>query len=171
MKKLKFILFLIPLLIVFACNETENISSFNPENWGKRIVKNLDTNKLRTGKSYLSVYSQIYQRHERIIINLTATISIRNISPKDTIYVLKADYFNTHGEQIRQYFKQTIFLAPLETVEIVIDETDSKGGTGANFVFDWAVNKNGIPPLFEAVMTSSTQKGLAFTSTGILIDN
>ena len=30
----------------------------------------------------------------------------------------------------------------METIEIVVDEEDKGGGTGANFVFDWATKKN-----------------------------
>jgi len=40
----------------------------------------------------------------------------------------------------------------LETVEIIIEDRDMEGGSGANFVFDWAIENDKNPPLFEAVM-------------------
>jgi hypothetical protein len=46
---------------------------------------------------------------------------------------MNAKYYNTQGTLLRSYFEHPIYLAPLETVEIVIDEGDREGGTGANF--------------------------------------
>ena len=55
----------------------------------------------------------------------------------------------------------------METVEIVIDEMDEQGGTGANFMFDWAMKKTSNEPLFEGVMISTSgQQGLSFTTQG-----
>ncbi|MEE4115757.1 MAG: DUF3124 domain-containing protein, partial [Marinilabiliaceae bacterium] len=90
------------------------------------------------GKTYLPVYSHIYHIHEHRTFDLTITVSIRNISLAHPIYLLKADYYNTIGENIRQYIKDPILIKPLETLEIIIDEQDIEGGSGANFVFDWA---------------------------------
>ncbi len=129
-----------------------------------------DFKNLAHGKSYLPVYSQIYPVYENRSFDLVITVSIRNISITDTIYILKVDYFNTDGENIRQYIKKPIYLKPMETVEIIIAEDDTEGGTGANFVFDWAVKNHKNPPLFEAVMISTYgQQGLSFTTRGVQI--
>ena len=58
----------------------------------------------------------------------------------------------------------------METVEIIIEEQDIEGGSGANFVFDWAIKNAKNPPLFEAVMISTYgQQGLSFTTRGVQI--
>jgi len=78
------------------------------------------------------------------ILRSTAFQSIDNtISPppsasgiwadKDSIFLMNAKYYNTQGTLLLSYFEHPIYLAPLETVEIVIDEGDREGGTGANF--------------------------------------
>ncbi|MDD2636419.1 MAG: DUF3124 domain-containing protein [Bacteroidales bacterium] len=136
---------------------------------GRKLeISNFDD--LIHGKSYLSVYSHIYHRYEDKAFDLTITVSIRNISATDSIYILKADYFNTDGVNIRQYIQDPICLKPLETVEIVIAEEDEEGGSGANFVFDWAVKNEKNPPLFEAVMISTNgQQGLSFTTRGVQV--
>jgi len=55
----------------------------------------------------------------------------------------------------------------METVEIVIDEKDQEGGTGANFLFDWSIKPNSHEPYFEGVMISTSgQQGLSFTTEG-----
>ena len=119
-------------------------------------------------KHIFRFYSHIYHIHEHRTFDLTITVSIRNISPTDSVYILKADYYNTIGENIRQYIKKPIFLRPLETLEIIIEEQDMEGGSGANFVFDWAKRNDINPPLFEAVMISTYgQQGLSFTTRGL----
>lgn len=158
------ILFL--LVTIFSCTTTkEESSSKNVENWSKRTIV-LDSNKkLEYGKSYLSIYSQIFSFSEHKTHNLTAMVSLRNISDTDTIYILKAEYYDSHGKSIRKYFNNPIFLLPLETTEITIDETDTTGGTGSNFIFEWKTPQNCPEPLFEAVMSSTMgQQGLSFAT-------
>lgn len=124
-----------------------------------------------SGKSYLSVYSQIYSISEHKTHDLTVTASLKNISLKDTVYITKAQYYDTHANPIRTYFDKPIFLAPLETVEIVIEEVDKEGGTGANFIFDWQIKPNTLEPYFEGIMISTLgQRGLSFTTQGKRIE-
>lgn len=161
-------LLIIPLL--FNCTEEKEISSFHAENWSKRLVNINTTDSLEYGKSYLSIYSQIYSLSEHKTHNLTAMVSIRNTSDMDTIYIQRAEYYDTHGVSIRAYFNQTIFLAPMETVEIIIDEVDVTGGTGSNFIFEWQIPENCSEPLFEGVMSSTVgQQGLSFTTQAVRI--
>ena len=165
MKNLILIFSLISIL--FACEPQENTSSIHPVNWQKRIIPYSLSDSLTHGTTYLSVYSQIYSQGEHRTFNLTVTVSMRNTSRQDTLYIDKAEYFDTHGNSIRTYFDQTIFIAPMETVEIIIDETDQIGGTGANFIFDWQIKPNTNEPLFEGVMISTYgQQGLSFTTQG-----
>ncbi len=92
-------------------------------------------------------------------------VSLRNISDKDAVYLLKAEYFDTHGNSVRTYFDYPVFLKPLETTEIIIDEHDISGGTGSNFLIEWKIPKNCPEPLFEGIMNSTMgQQGLSFTT-------
>jgi hypothetical protein len=153
------------IVLIFGCNEKKEISSINPENWTKRETKLALKDSLIFGKSYLSVYSQIYSNTEHRTHNLTSMISMRNTSELDTIYLLRAEYYDTHGNSVRKYFNTPIFLAPMETTEIIIDEIDVSGGTGSNFILEWKIPKNCPEPLFEGVMTSTMGKqGLSFTT-------
>jgi hypothetical protein len=145
--------------------QEKEISSINPENWSKRKITLNAKDSLEYGKSYLSIYSQIYSSTEHKTHNLTAMVSLRNTSDIDTIYLLKAEYFDTHGTSLRNYFNHPIYLAPLETADIIIDEMDVEGGTGSNFIFEWKTPKNCPEPLFEGVMNSTVgQQGLSFTT-------
>ena len=164
------LLLILIFLSIISCNEQKKISSTNPENWSKRIIDITQKDSLEFGKSYLSIYSQIYSLSEHTTHNLTAMVSLRNISDLDTIYIIKAEYYDTHGKSVRKYFDRPIFLAPMETTEIIIDEVDTTGGTGSNFIFEWKTPKNCPEPLFEGIMNSMMgQQGLSFTTQAIRI--
>ncbi|QHI37144.1 hypothetical protein IMCC3317_25220 [Kordia antarctica] len=165
MKSFLFIFFSAILLV--SCKDNDEISSIHPENWSKRMIDISNKDSLAYGKTYLSIYAQIYSLSEHKKHNLTAMVSLRNTSDEDTIYVLKARYYDTHGVLVRTYFDKPIFLAPLETAEIIIDEKDISGGTGSNFIFEWKTPNGCSEPLFEGVMNSTMgQQGLSFTTQG-----
>lgn len=160
--KIKFLIIFLVVLIS-ACDEKEEIISINPENWSKRSIELSLKDSLEFGKSYLSVYSQIYSITEHKTHNLTSMISMRNTSESDTIYLLRAEYYDTQGKSVRKYFDSPIYLAPMETSEIIIEEIDISGGTGSNFIFEWKIPKNCPEPLFEGIMNSTMgQQGLSF---------
>lgn len=160
---------LLIVLIFNACSvkETDKYPT-KQEDWTSKqtTIENFDN--FYRGIVYLPVYSHIYHIHEHRTFDLTITVSVRNISQSDTAYILKADYINTIGENIRQYIKKPIYLKPLETIEIIINKQDIEGGSGANFIFEWAMRGEKNPPLFEAVMISTyNQQGLSFTTRGV----
>lgn len=165
---MRYLLFFVFCWGLLACQHADMSSSVRPPStdWeAHRTSRALHA--LTQGSSYLPVYAQIYEWSEHNTYNLTTTVSIRNTSPKDTLFLLKANYHNTQGKLLRAYIQQPIFIAPLETLEIVLPEQDKEGGTGANFVFDWASPSADLAPLFEAVMISTTgQQGLSFTTSG-----
>jgi len=159
------------LSLVFLSCESESDKNLDIQaDWESRKSEIMNFNDYIQGKTYLPVYSHIYHIHEHQTFDLTITISIRNVSMTDTVYILKADYYNTIGTNIRQYLKDPVFLKPLETVEIIIEDRDMDGGSGANFIFDWAIENDKNPLLFEAVMISPyEQEGLAFITRGVRI--
>ncbi len=175
MRKLFKILQVTAVLFLFgifvSCEDEKEISSYSPNHWEDHYVdpgvSGPKSDSLQIGKTYLSIYSHIYSFSMSKSQSLTAMVSLRNVSETDTIYISKADYYGTEGQLIRHYFKKTIYLKPLETVEIVIDETDHHGGSGANFIFEWTAKATTPEPLFEAIMTSLRgSQGLSFTTIG-----
>ena len=168
MKTLFKILFL--SIIFISCEQEKSKTAALQSNWENRKSKITNFSDFVEGQTYLPIYSHIYNIHENRTFDLTITISIRNISTTDTIYILNADYYNTAGDNIRTYLKNPIYLKPMETIEIIISEQDLEGGSGANFIFDWAVKNAKNPPLFEAVMISTYgQQGLSFTTRGVQV--
>ena len=168
---LKSVLLLFILLTCYACDEHKDIEEAHLTNWKPRQIKTLPSDSLEYGNSYLSIYSHIYSLTEHTTHNLTATVSIRNTSNIDSLYILKAPYYNTDGVLIRNYTEKPIYVKPMETLEIVISQIDVEGGSGANFIFDWAIKAGTTAPIFEAVMISTSgQQGLSFTTIGTRIE-
>ena len=134
-----FLLLTVISLLFWSCQEQKDFSTVDPVNWKKRAIKDVSVlDSLEQGTTYLSVYSEIYSLSEHRTHDLTATISLRNTHRSDSVFLTKAEYFNTEGDLIRTYFTDPIYLKPMETVEIVIDEIDKEGGTGA-----WAEHGSG----------------------------
>jgi Protein of unknown function (DUF3124) len=164
--KLLFISCLLSLLLI-SCEEQKTNTPPIAENWDKRAAVLRNTDSLQSGSTYLSVYSHIYALSEKRTTDLTATISLRNTSASDTLYILKADYFDTKGKLVKSHINQPVFIAPMETAEIIIEQNDTSGGSGANFIFDWKINNTASEPLFEAIMISTSGgQGLSFTTQG-----
>lgn len=155
-------------LTLAACGYDRELSSIDPVNWEKRRITLAQPDSLAHGSTYLSIYSEIYDRNVQITHALTATVSMRNKSSTDSVYIHRADYYSTDGTLIRTYFDYPIYIRPLETIEIVIDQSDKEGGSGANFIFEWSAKKGALEPFFEAVMISTTgQQGISFTTQGV----
>ena len=160
-------IFCIVFLFLFSCSSEKESNTFDTLNWSKRKVILHPEDSLISGRSYLSVYSDIYDLTDKTKHLLTSTVSIRNTNSNDSIFITKAEYYNTQGEPIRSYINFPVYLSPLETVEIVIHRRDSLGGSGANFMFEWAVKDPKYEPLFEAVMIWTTgNQGISFTTQG-----
>ncbi len=159
-------------LLLLACTQsTDQTTDPSPQDWSARAAAVPTADTLTAGKSYLSIYSEIYSSTEHKTHPLTAMVSLRNTSDADTVYVTRAEYYDTHGVSVREYFDAPIYLAPLETAEIIIAESDLTGGTGSNLIIEWRTPANAPEPLFEAVMNSTAgQQGLSFTTQAIRIE-
>ncbi len=158
-------------LVAFACKNESRKLPVTTVDWEARNAAANLPDSLETGSTYLSVYSQIYSGSQERLVDLTATISMRNPNTKDTLFIHSIDYYNTHGERIRSYIQEPIFILPMETVEIIIEHRDNEGGTGANIIFDWGKTPAAADPIYEAVMISTYgQIGLSFLTHGIRVD-
>lgn len=116
---------------------------------------------------YIPIYSDIYSESRLRSTLLTATLSIRSTSLEDTTYVNNIDYYNTNGELVKSFIDKTLILAPMQSIDYVIEKDDTSGGVGANFIVIWGAENN-TAPLFQAVMIgTSGQHGLSFVTNGV----
>jgi len=158
------------LILITACSQKESQIKESRVNWSARTT-DIPLSATVGGQTYLSVYSEVYHLKEGRTHDLTATVSMRNPNPADTIYIQSVRYFNTQGKEIRSYLDKPIYITPMETVQIVIEENDKEGGAGASFLFNWSTSPSLNAPLFEGVMISTSgQQGLSFTTTGVRLN-
>jgi hypothetical protein len=119
---------------------------------------------------YIPVYSHIYHGTKAKPFNLACTLSIRNTDVRSAITVIAAEYYDTAGKLIRKYTEKPARVAPLGTLEYYIEERDTKGGSGANFIVHWTSETLVNPPLAEAVMIGvESAQGISFTSRGVAL--
>jgi len=119
---------------------------------------------------YVPIYSDIYNQTRDTRTLLTATLSIRNTSLKDSLFITTIDYYNTGGDLVRSYIDQAIYLRPMESIDYVIEQQDTSGGSGANFIIDW-YSKRQLNPLFQAVMVGGLgAQAFSFTTEGIDVE-
>lgn len=161
---------LLVLIMTLGCQVAEK-KYVEKVDWSAHLAGEVTLDSLANGSVYLPVYSHIYHIKESRKYDLTVTVSFRNTSVSDTLYLTRVDYYNTEGTKIRSYVDNPVFLNPMATLEIVIEDADIEGGSGANFIIDWAMPTGQPSPLFEAVMISSEgQQGISFTTRGVPID-
>ena len=117
---------------------------------------------------YVPIYSDIYIDTQNPKSLLAATLSIRNTSHKDSLFISNIDYYNTDGKLVRSYINNLISLPPMATVNYVIEKDDDTGGHGANFIIALSSkNQNIARPVIQAIMIGQNgNKGFSFVTDG-----
>ncbi len=119
---------------------------------------------------YVPIYSNIYLDEADQKGLLSATLSIRNTSYQDSLFISKIDYFNTEGHLVKSYLDHSISIRPMATVNYVIDREDDSGGWGANFIVALSAKNPDMKPLIQAVMIGHTgNRNFAFSTDGYSI--
>ncbi len=119
---------------------------------------------------YVPVYSTVYAGQKTVHSNLAATLSIRNTSQTASIVVRDVRYFDTEGNMISQFVDRPHSLGPMGTADFFVDAADVRGGTGANFIVNWAADRAVSEPVIEAVMIGSIgARGISFISRGVRV--
>ena len=123
---------------------------------------------------YVPIYSSLYLGRDikNDMVQLTSTLSVRNVSPRFPVVIESVRYYDSHGRLIRDHLTGPAELVALASVEFVVKEADTAGGPGANFLVKWSGPLGVDEPLIEAVMLGrSANAGISFTSVGRVITN
>ena len=161
------------VVFLYSCNITDS-------NLKKESENILDVNQLRTGSIelshrdtiYIPMYTEIYMEQDTWKLGLTPTISVRNTSLKDTIYIEEIDHYNSQGELVHQYHDNIVFLGPLQSIEYVVAERESESEAmiGGSFIIIWGANSSKVKPIFQGIMISSHgPQGISFLTEGVSI--
>src|SRR4029453_2411569 len=130
-----------------------------------------EVNSVRGQTLYVPVYSEIPYGDRDQTLELTVTLSLRNLDRKVAIMVRKVDYYNAKGELVRSYAQELRVLPPLAAVEFIIKASDRSGGISASFVVEWESEHLCVPPVVEAVMISTASiQGISFSSQARVVE-
>jgi len=164
-------LFLVVSILVFYSCENPNP---NETGTGEDELKSLEIGRVLEKSDrkfedviYVPIYSEIYLDKTNQNSLLAATLSIRNTSLKDSLFVTVIDYYHTDGSLVRSYLNQPIVISPMGTVNYVVEKDDTTGGAGANFIVSLSSDSPDIKPLIQAVMIGGTgNKAFCFSTDG-----
>src|SRR5712691_8216209 len=120
-----------------------------------------------SGSFYVPVYSSVSMAQGKLRADFSVTLSVHNASETRPLVLKRVAYFDTSGKMVESYLKAPIALKPFSTIEVFIAASDVRGGTGANFVVDWAATGDIAEPTVEALMVGGVGAGhYAFISQG-----
>nr|WP_246791318.1 DUF3124 domain-containing protein [Bradyrhizobium commune] len=120
-----------------------------------------------SGGFYVPAYSSVAMSQGKLRVDFSVTLSVHNASETQPLVVRRIAYFDTAGKQLESYLKAPVALKPLATVSIFIPTDDVRGGTGANFLVDWAATGEIAEPVVEALMVGGVANAhYAFISQG-----
>lgn len=118
---------------------------------------------------YVPCYSHVYFDQGKPYL-LEVNLSIRNTNCDKPIYLQSVRYYDTDGNQIRIYLDTLIMLKPLQSIDFLVEQHDTIGGSGANFIIEWISKDEIHEPLMESVMVGVIgTRSVSFVSRGIPI--
>lgn len=161
---------LLLVMMIYLSNQFETIEeqlSFRPPVIAERHSKDsfgIDIVNAQT--VYVPVYSHIYVRSGNPHL-LGISLSIRNSDPERAITVTSVRYYDTKGKPIQEYIEGRLKLGPLETTTFLVEQSDIRGGSGANFIVAWKSDSAVYEPIIEAVMIGHAEgQSISFKSIG-----
>jgi hypothetical protein len=120
-----------------------------------------------SGGFYVPAYSSVAMSQGKLRVDFSVTLSVHNASETQALVIRRIAYFDTAGKQVESYLNAPVALRPLATVSIFIPTDDVRGGTGANFIVDWAATSDIAEPVAEALMVGGVANAhYAFISQG-----
>ena len=101
-------------------------------------------------------------------VDLTATLTIHNVSMSDPLVLRSVEYHDSPGERVESYLSSPQTLQPLETVEFLVNRPEGQSGVGANFIVSFDAQSGANFPFVEALLVGNAGNGwLSFTSRGV----
>ncbi len=119
---------------------------------------------------YVSAYSNVFTGPKALPFNLATILCVRNTDLANAITVTSIDYYDTNGKPVRKYLNRPMTVNPLASTYIYLEEKDTTGGLGANFIVRWEAGRVINAPIIECLMIGATSgQGISFVSPGQVI--
>ena len=116
---------------------------------------------------YVPAYSNVFTGPRKLPFQLATTLSIRNTDLSSSFQITAIDYYDTGGKLVRRYLEKPQTLGPLASTFVHIEEKDTSGGFGANYIVKWNSDRMMNSPIIECVMIGATGgQGISVVSPG-----
>lgn len=127
--------------------------------------------RIVTGQTiYVPAYSEIFYGREGVAMELAVTLAIHNTDLNAPIIIQSVRYYDTDGNVVRDYINEPVEVSPLATTGFLVEDRDTSGGWGANFVVEWVAETPVHEPIIEALMVSTRgTQGISMISLGRVI--
>ena len=125
---------------------------------------------------YVPIYSHVYHGNvdwtkKPETKQMAVMVSVRNTDSKNAIQITSIKYYGSDGQLIRDESNKAKTLAPMASMELFVENKDTTGGAGANYIISFTSKAPVNPPVIEAVHTNFWAPGsVAFTTRGEIID-
>ena len=160
-----------PELTTTTSSESQAIE--RPETWQKHLksIEMPEDASLAVRESiYVPVYSHIYYENHKRLLELAETVSMRNTDLTQPIILTSVRHYGSDGKLLKNFLPKPLLLQPMATADFVVPRSDVTGGTGANFIVDWAAEKEVTDPVAEAIMISTgSSHSISFVSRGVVL--
>lgn len=119
---------------------------------------------------YIPAYAFVRIHGKKQTLPLTTTLFVHNTSQESGLTITSLEHHDARGALIRSYAPQPVWLGPLATFDVLVEEPKEKQGGGSCFVLTWTAEKPISPPIAESVMTGTGgQQGISYRSPGQVI--
>jgi hypothetical protein len=161
----------IAFIFLVSCTESEIPPKSQSDPSRLQVVSVDQKTNIAMGQTiYVPVYSHIYYQNQEKVLNLAATLSIRNTDFNQPMIITSVRYYDSNGKVVRQFLARPVQLGAMASTDFVVDSTDTSGGSGANFIVEWIAQTQISEPIVEVVMIGTeSNRGISFVSAGKVI--
>lgn len=127
--------------------------------------------RIVTGQTvFVPAYSEIFNGQDERRVALAVTLAIHNTDLQTPIIIQSVRYYDTNGQLVHDFVDTPLALTALASTGFLIEESDTAGGWGSNFIVEWVAEAPVHEPVIEAVMISTRNaSGLSMISPGRVI--
>ena len=119
------------------------------------------------GAVYVPAYSSVLVDRGQLRIDFSVTLCIHNASAEKPLVVERIAYYDATGGLVQAYLTSPVAVRPLGTLEVQVPIRDTRGGTSAKFVVDWAGAGPIAEPVMEAlILGAEGTRGYSFVGQG-----
>ena len=119
---------------------------------------------------YVPAYSEIFFGQGERTTELGVTLAIHNTDLGESIILQSVRYYDTDGQPVQTCVDEPVSVAPLATTGFLVEDEDTTGGRGANFIVEWVAEHPVHEPIIEAIMVSTRgTQGISIISPGRVI--